>query len=145
MTTPVPFPATVLAAVRAKASLKVRAGRASHRFLGIWAVVVDARIFVRSWNDKPAGWYRAWRADPEGAILVGKRELTVRAVPVRSERLKDKVSAAYLEKYWRPASLAYSRGMDAPARRATTLELVPLPGIRTRKPAALRQSRTLGT
>jgi hypothetical protein len=35
------------------------------------------------------------------------------------------VSAAYVEKYWRPGSLVFARGLDAPARRATTLELIP--------------------
>jgi hypothetical protein len=121
------FPDPVLATIRSKSSLKVRAGQGSHRFLGIWAVVVDDRVFVRSWNDKPSGWYRAWRDDPSGAILVGDRELPVRAVQVRGERLRDRVSAAYLEKYWRPGSATYARGMNTPERRTTTLELTPLP------------------
>lgn len=128
-----PFPAPVLATIRSKSSLKVRAGQAGHRFLGIWAVVVDDRVFVRSWNDKPTGWYRAWRAEPTGAILVGDKEVAVRAVLARGERLRDRVSAAYLEKYWRPGSAAYARGMDTPERRATTLELVALPGKRPRR------------
>ena len=128
-----PFPAPVLATIRSKSSLKVRAGQAGHRFLGIWAVVVDDRVFVRSWNDKPTGWYRAWRADPTGAILGGDRELPVRAALTRGDRLRDRVSAAYLEKYWRPGSITYARGMNTPERRATTLELVPLPGKRTRR------------
>ena len=35
------------------------------------------------------------------------------------------MSAAYLAKYWRPGSLVFARGLDEPARRATTLELIP--------------------
>ena len=120
------FPEDLVATVAKRGSLRVRAGRAPHRFLGIWAVVVDGRVFVRTWNDKPAGWYRAWRADPVGAIEVEKREVPVRAIPARGERLRDAVSAAYLEKYRGPGSVAYARGMDDPARRATTLELVPV-------------------
>jgi hypothetical protein len=119
------FPADTLASIAKRGALKVRAGRAPHRFLGIWAVVVDQHVYVRSWNDAPAGWNRAWRADPEGAVLVRDREIPVRAVPVRSERARDRVSAAYLAKFWRPGSLVFARGLDDPARRATTLELVP--------------------
>lgn len=121
------FPASLLDTLATNASLRIRAGRAPHRFLGIWSVVVGGRVFVRSWNDKPTGWYRAWRADSAGAILVGRREVPVRAVPVRGARLQAAISAAYQAKYWRPASLVWARGMDAPERRATTLELVPVP------------------
>ena len=36
--------------------LGVRAGT-EHRYTGVWVVVVEDRVFVRSWNDKPTGWY----------------------------------------------------------------------------------------
>lgn len=119
------FAADILAAITKHGALKVRAGRAPHRFLGIWAVVVDDRVFVRSWNDTPTGWNRAWRADPEGAVLVRDREIPVSARIVTSDQERDRVSAAYLEKYWRPGSIVFARGLDAPARRVTTLELTP--------------------
>jgi hypothetical protein len=47
--------------------LGVRAG-AEHRYTGVWVVVVEGRAFVRSWNDKPTGWYRAFQAEPLGSI-----------------------------------------------------------------------------
>src|SRR3979411_1057755 len=120
------WPAGVLETIAQRASLRVRAGRAPHRFLGIWAVVVEGRAFVRSWRDQPDGWYRVWRDDPVGAIQSGDRELTVRAVPVRSERVLTTVSRAYLEKYRGPGSRSYAEGMNPPERRATTLELIPV-------------------
>ena len=119
------FPRVVLDAIESRASLRIRAGSAKHRFLGIWAVVVDGRVFVRSWNDKPDGWYRAWREDPIGAIEVEKREITVRARPVRGEKLLAAIGAAYREKYTGPGSRKFAEGMDDPARRQTTLELTP--------------------
>ena len=33
--------------------LGIRAGTQAHRFVGIWAVVVEVRVFVRSWSLKP--------------------------------------------------------------------------------------------
>ena len=120
------WPGDLLRTIAERASLRVRAGEAPHRFLGIWAVVVDGRVFVRSWRDQPDGWYRAWRLDPIGAIQVGARELMVLAVPVRGEKILAEVSRAYLEKYQGPGSRSYAVGMDAPARRRTTLELRPM-------------------
>ena len=50
--------------------LAVRAGT-EHRYTGVWVVVVEGRVFVRSWNDKPTGWYRAFQAQPLGSIQPG--------------------------------------------------------------------------
>jgi hypothetical protein len=47
--------------------LGVRGGT-EHRYTGVWVVVVEGRAFVRSWNDKPTGWYRAFVAEPLGSI-----------------------------------------------------------------------------
>jgi hypothetical protein len=82
-------------------------------------------VFVRSWNDEPTGWNRAWKSEPEGAILLGDREIAVRAVPVRDERVRDRVSDAYVDKYSGPGSVTFAVGLGTPARRDTTLELVP--------------------
>jgi hypothetical protein len=105
-------------------TLRIRAG-AEHRFIGIWAVVVEDRVFVRSWSVKPRSWYRALLEDPRGAILVAGREIPVRAVRPRGERLKDLISRGYLEKYGTRGSIKYARDMGLPKSRATTTELVP--------------------
>lgn len=111
-------------ALHATKILGVRSGD-DHRYTGVWVVVVEARVFVRTWNDKPSGWYRAFREKPAGSIQVDGRELTVRAVPVKSERLRKAVSQAYGEKYPTKASQKWVTGFAEPAREANTLELVP--------------------
>ena len=78
--------------------LGVRAG-AEHRYTGVWVVVVEGRAFVRPWNDKPTGWYRAFRAEPRGSIQLAGREIAVPARQTRSERLRGAVTRAYAEKY----------------------------------------------
>jgi hypothetical protein len=116
----------VLSAIDESHIFRVRAGaRSAHRFIGIWAVVVDGRVFARSWTLQPGGWYRTFREDPFGAILIGEREIKVRALPVRSERIRDAVERAYAAKYATPASRKYVRGFHAPRRRETTTEFVP--------------------
>jgi hypothetical protein len=119
------FRKDVLGAVRDGNRLSIRAGT-EHRFIGIWAVVVDGRVFVRSWSLKPRSWWRTFLEDPRGAIQVLGKDIPVRAVQTRSERLKDAVSRAYADKYDTPASRKYVRDMARPRSRATTTELVPL-------------------
>src|SRR5437870_5083353 len=92
------FADAVVEAVRGAKILGVRAGT-EHRYTGVWVVVVDGRVFVRSWNDKPTGWFRAFGAQPRGTIQVGGLELPVRARPVRGARIRDAVTAALGAKY----------------------------------------------
>ncbi len=56
-------------------------------------------------------------------ILVNGRELLVRAVFTRSERLKDAVDFAYREKYNTPGALHYVKGFKNKKRRDTTPEI----------------------
>ena len=120
------FPANVVARIRDDKILGIRAGTAPHRIIGIWAVVVEGRAFVRSWGVKPQGWYRTFLEEPVGVIQVGKRKIRIRAVQTRSERLKDAVSQAYREKYNTPGSVQYVQDMSRKKSRNTTTELLPL-------------------
>jgi hypothetical protein len=120
------FAADVLTAIRDGKMLRIRAGMQPHRFIGIWAVVVQGRVFVRSWSLKPRSWYRTFLVEPRGAVQIAGREIPVRAVRTRSERLKSAVDRAYLEKYNTPASIKYARDLGRAKSRATTMELVPL-------------------
>ena len=120
------FPAKIVAAIREDKILGIRAGTEPHRIIGIWAVVVEGRVFVRSWSLKPRSWYRTFLEEPRGVIQVGKRKILIRAVQTRSERLKDAVSQAYREKYNTPGSIKFVQDMSRAKSRNTTTELVPL-------------------
>jgi hypothetical protein len=119
------FPDSVIEAIRGCQVLGIRAGHAPHRIIGIWAVVVDRRVFVRSWSLRPRSWYRTFLDDPSGIIEIGGRQFAIRAVRTRSDRVKDAVSRAYVEKYSTPAALKYARDLGRAKSRATTTELVP--------------------
>jgi len=92
--------------------------------IGIWAVVVEGRVFVRSWSKKSRSWWRTFLVDPVGRIEIGGRKIPVRAKQTRSERLKDTVDQAYLAKYGTGGSLKYARDLTLSKSRATTTELV---------------------
>lgn len=104
----------------------VRAGlRSSHRFTGVWVVVVAGRAFARSWTRRPDGWFAAFLEDPFGVIELGSRRFRVRAVRAKGERIRDAVERAYATKYSTPGSLKYVRGFRTPRRRDTTIEFIP--------------------
>ena len=120
------FSAPLLKTIDAAKILGVRAGtRSAHRFTGIWVVVVDGRVFARSWTVKPDGWYATVRGERTGTIQVGDRTVRVSARPVRGERLLDAIEGAYAAKYHTPASLKWGRGFRTKKRRAATIEFMP--------------------
>jgi hypothetical protein len=119
------FPGPTLEELARAKIIGVRAG-AEHRYTGVWVVVVEGRAFVRSWNDKPTGWYRAFQAQPLGSVQLAGQEIAVRARQLRGERLRDAVTRAYAEKYKTKASETWVRGFAEPHRAATTLELLPV-------------------
>jgi hypothetical protein len=103
--------------------MPIRAG--DHRFIHIWVVVVQNRVVVRSWNDKPGGWYRAFLAQPLGHVRIDEHEVPVHAVPIRSARLNDGADEAFALKYTTKANRKYVEGFKLARRKTTTLELVP--------------------
>lgn len=120
------FSPEVLAILRERKGLSIRAGNGKHRFIGIWMVMVGDRVFARSWSIKPDGWYKAFLKEPEGAIRLPHHEIAVRAVRIKSERLRDAIDRAYLAKYNGPGSIKYAKDLGREKCRATTLELLPL-------------------
>jgi hypothetical protein len=124
MTKNATFPDDVVEALRDAKILGVRAG-SEHRYTGVWPVVVEGRLFVRSWNDKPTGWFRAFRREPDGSVQVAGLEIPVRAKLARGARIREAVTAAYGQKYDTKASRKWVDGFGEPARELTTLELVP--------------------
>lgn len=123
------FSDDILADFRGSKGLRIRAGTRPHRFIGIWVVVVNGRVFVRSWSVKARGWYRTFLEEPRGTIRIADREIAVRVVRTRDKRVKDAVDRAYLDKYNTPGAIKYARDLGSAKSRATTLELKPLAPI----------------
>ena len=116
----------VVAAADTAKIMGIRAGaKSDHKFIGVWPIVVDGRVFARSWTQSRGGWFTTFAEDPLGVIQVGDREIRIRAVSVKSERIRDKIEDAYAEKYDTKASQKYVRGFRTPRRRDTTTEFVP--------------------
>lgn len=82
-------------------------------------------MFARSWKQETGGWYRTFLQDQFGTIQVGERQIRIRAVPMRGNRIRDAVERAYAKKYATPGSVKYVRGFRTPRRRETTMEFLP--------------------
>ena len=119
------FSDDILAVLRKHKGLRIRAGSGSHRFIGIWVVVVDDRVFVRSWSLKPQGWFHRFTKEPVGSIQIAAREIPVRAVRTRNETLKGAVDQAYLAKYNSRGEIKYAKDLVSANCRGATIELVP--------------------
>jgi hypothetical protein len=118
------FPKSIVAALDEAAIVGVRSGD-THRFTGVWVVVVGGRVCARSWNNKPTGWFQAFLEEPDGVIQAGERLIKVRGRRIGSERLLDAMQRAYAEKYPTPGSRKWVTGFARPTRRATSIEFVP--------------------
>ena len=120
------FSRAIVAAFDGSKIIGIRAGHKSdHRFTGTWVVVVNNRVYARSWTLKSGGWYRTFLEDPLGTVQVGDRQLRVRAVIARGERIRNAVEDAYAEKYSTKASAKYVRGFRTARRREATVEFTP--------------------
>ena len=118
------FSNDIVEAFRKAKIMGVRAG-SEHKFTGVWVVVVDDRVFARSWNDKPTGWFQAFRKQPSGTVQIGELEIPVRGKLVRSARIRDAVTVAFGEKYPTKGSRQWVEGFADPTRVVNTIEFSP--------------------
>jgi hypothetical protein len=118
------FPEEVVEAFDGAKIIGVRSG-ARHKYTGVWVAVVNGRVYARSWNDKPSGWFRAFKREPEGTVQVATFEVPVRARFPRSAGVLGAVTNAYAQKYNTKASRKWVEGFADPARELTTVEFVP--------------------
>ena len=121
------LPRAVVAQIDGDSIMGIRAGdKSDHKFTGVWPIVVEGRVFARSWTQKPDGWYCTFLEDPRGVIRTrADQRVPIKAVRVKSERIRDLIEKAYAEKYATPGSKKYVRGFRTQRRRDTTTEFVP--------------------
>ena len=121
------FSDNIIAALKKEKIIGIRAGKDStHRVIGVWMVIVEKRLFIRSYSLKPRSWWRTFLEDPYGSLFLHEKEIHIRAIQTRSERLKDLVSQAYKERYNTPGSVQYVKEMSRKKSCDTTTELVPV-------------------
>ncbi|MBG9378535.1 DUF2255 family protein [Panacibacter sp. DH6] len=103
----------------------IKAGSDRHDFLDIWMVVVDDRIFARSWGFAERSWYNTFLKDPAGQIKCGDTVFSIRAsVPTDNDLLTPKINSAYLAKYHAASNLTYTSAIITGRHIEKTMEFV---------------------
>jgi hypothetical protein len=85
-------------------------------------VLDDGTPYIRTWRGPQSRWYREITANPVATLLVGTRQLPVRAVPAPEAVHVEAASSGFEQKYGGDPA---TRAMMAPAVLSTTLRLEP--------------------
>ena len=105
--------------------VEVKGGTTRKSFLHIWLVVVEGRVFGRSWNKSEKSWFTAAVKTGVGAIKYGEKILEVKGRKVAfDDPIQHRVSQAYIDKYHQPENIAYAEGIAQKEYFDRTLEFV---------------------
>lgn len=88
----------------------------------IWEVVVDNRLFVRTYFGISSRWYQAALNQKAGKIHAIGKVFDVRFEPIKDDALNQKIDDAYRVKY---SSSPYMRHMTDNSSRMATVEIIP--------------------
>ena len=120
------FTASFLECVRKRSIISLRAGNDHPKFTGIWMVVVNDRIFGRSYYMKERSWYHTFLQEKSGEIKCGDLIVKVKGVkPEDAPEITGAINAAYEEKYSaKPNNRVWIDGLKHHDRVAHTLEFI---------------------
>lgn len=119
------FDDAFLEAIETKELIGVRGGAGEHRFLPIWMVAVDGRVFARSWSRLQRSWRTAFDEDGVGMIDTGDTKTAVNGAPVTDAALNARIDDAYRRKYGDQQGV---RDIVRPVSVVTTIEFLPSGG-----------------
>lgn len=103
---------------------QIRSGE-THRFIDIWIVTTEERIFCRGAMSDD-GWYYAFQNEPNGAIKFGNVIVKVKgSIPDDLDEINPKVNEGYLAKYGGKYPRIAHQAIE-PSFMASTMEFVPV-------------------
>jgi hypothetical protein len=90
----------------------------------LWFVIHHGSVYIRSVRGEKAPWYRTLQDNPLATLHVARRHLPIRAVAVQEDKIRQRISEHFLQKYTYlyPSSL---RAMLHEQVVETTLRLEP--------------------
>ncbi len=104
---------------------EIKAGKERTTFLEIWMVVVENRIFARSWGFAERSWYNTFLVESLGQIKCGEDIYNIKAIiPNDINNLSDKINQAYINKYHFGRNIKYVEGIIQPKHIEKTMEFI---------------------
>jgi len=118
----------VLKYITSNNHIGIKAGTERDSFLEIWMVIVEDRIFARSWGFAERSWFNTFLKNPFGEIKCGDEIFKIKAeIPEQGEGLMEKINDAYLEKYTSTEhNKKYAEGIIKDAHIEKTMEFIVL-------------------
>lgn len=115
----------VLNYIKTNNLIGIKAGSERTDFLEIWMVVVQDRIFARSWGLAERSWYNTFLKDPNGQIQCGNSIFNIKAViPIDTNELTDEINQTYLTKYNIGRNRKYAKGIVQEQHVEKTMEFI---------------------
>lgn len=115
----------VLEYIKTHNLIGIKAGYERQNFLEIWMVVVQNRIFARSWGLAEKSWYNSFIENPIGEIQCADSQFTINAlVPHDKDKLADVINEAYLTKYNTGHNIKYAKGIVTEKHIEKTMEFI---------------------
>jgi len=120
------FPKLFLNCINDTQITSVRAGKDREKFTGIWMVVVDGRIFARSYNLSDRSWYTALLNDESGELKCGKEIIPIKGLkPPDINNITEAINKAYEKKYLiKGYNKKWVDGLCQSERVARTMEFI---------------------
>ncbi len=101
----------------------IKGGMKRERFLQIWMVEVNQRVFARSWNKSARSWFTAFLEEGAGQIKFGESIFNVTGQKLASDaQMTALINQAYLAKYNQPYNVSYAKGITQPEYAEYTME-----------------------
>lgn len=103
----------------------IKAGHQRPEFLEIWMIVVQNRIFARSWGLAERSWYNTFLDNSVGEIQCGETIYPIKAIIAEDiSDLTEEINQAYLTKYNSEHNIRYSQGIIQEKHVAKTMEFI---------------------
>ena len=95
--------------------IEIKGGLEREKFIEIWMVNVDNRIFARSWNKSKKSWFTEFQKIGVGQIKFGEKILNVFGKKTqKDDEINEKIDETYLRKYIQPENINYAKGITQP-------------------------------
>ncbi|MCI4669188.1 MAG: DUF2255 family protein [Bacteroidia bacterium] len=103
--------------------VEIIGGRDREKFLQIWMVEVDERVFARSWNKSERSWFTAIQESGIGKIKYGDQVIEITGMKLSGKaEIHKQIEERYLEKYNQKDNIYYSEGITQIDYRNYTME-----------------------
>lgn len=109
----------------------IKAGQNDHDFLNIWMVVVNNRIFARSWGFAERSWYNTFLKDNIGQIKSGDYIFNIKGeIPEDFNELVEPINEAYMKTYNFGSNAFYAEGITKEEHINKTMEFILLDEVK---------------